>query len=160
MGRRRAGQLDAVVPLAALLEKQDKLDDAKKLLLPFKDKLGDGEGARVLGQILGRQGDYDGAYALLWPYVKSRLDRLHAAEKAAEDAIEQIQHREIGRLKDNQARVTSTPGTTAAARPNRRRSCVNTSTPRSRTTRNSRRHRKTSNTRPRLFPSRWNWASS
>ena len=65
-------------------------DEAKNLLVPIKDKLGDGEGARVLGTVLARQGDYDGAYALLWPHVKTRLDSFHAAEKAAEDAIHQL----------------------------------------------------------------------
>ncbi len=37
--------LDAIVPLASLLEQQGQTADARKLLLPYKDKLGDGEGA-------------------------------------------------------------------------------------------------------------------
>jgi hypothetical protein len=87
--------MEAIIPLASLLEQQNKLDEAKKLLMPIKAQLGDGEGARVLGTILGREGDYDGAYAMLWPYVKTRLDNFHAAEKTAGDTIKRIWDREI-----------------------------------------------------------------
>jgi hypothetical protein len=87
--------MEVIIPLASVLEQQNKLDEAKKLLLPIKAQLGDGEGARVLGTILGREGDYDGAYAMLWPYVKTRLEQFHAAEKASETAIKQIWDREI-----------------------------------------------------------------
>ena len=82
--------LDAIGPLASILEQQGHAAEAKKLLLPLKDKLGDGEGARALGMILGHEGDYDGAYALLWPYVKPHLDKLHAAEEASESAGKQL----------------------------------------------------------------------
>ncbi|MDB5324307.1 MAG: hypothetical protein JWN40_5938 [Phycisphaerales bacterium] len=87
--------LEVIVPLASVLEQQNKIDEAKKLLLPIKNQLGDGEGARVLGTILGREGDYDGAYAMLWPFVKTRLDRFHTAETNAEDTIKRIWDREI-----------------------------------------------------------------
>jgi tetratricopeptide (TPR) repeat protein len=95
--------LDAVVPLASVLESQGKLDDAKNLLMPVKDQLGDGEGARVLGTLLARQGDYDGAYALLWPHVQARLDKFHAAEKAAEDAIHRLSDAALHDLNDHKA---------------------------------------------------------
>ena len=94
------GNLDAACELASLLEQQNQLDEAKKLLLPFKTRLGDGEGARVLGTILARQGDYDGAYALLWPYVKNRLDKLHAAEKASESTLRELWDRQIQLLNE------------------------------------------------------------
>lgn len=55
---------NAIIPLASLVADENPAD-AKRLLMPIKDKLGDGEGARVLGTILGREGDDDGAYALL-----------------------------------------------------------------------------------------------
>jgi hypothetical protein len=95
--------LDALCPLASLLEEQDQLEEAKNLLLPAKARLGEGEGARVLGTVLARQGDYDGAYALLWPYVKGRLDRLHNAEKAAESTVKDLQDRQIQLLNENAA---------------------------------------------------------
>ena len=93
--------LDVICPLASLLEQQDQLAEAKKLLLPAKERLGDGEGARVLGTILAREGDLDGAYGLLWPYVQARLDRLHAAEKAAEAAATELWAREIKLLEED-----------------------------------------------------------
>jgi len=94
-------KLDVIVPLASLLAQQDKLDEAKKLLLPVKDRLGDGDGARVLGAILGREGDYDGAYALLWPYVKARLDQLHAAEQNWTNTVERLQRVELDLLQQD-----------------------------------------------------------
>jgi hypothetical protein len=95
--------LDALCPLASLLEEQDQLDEAKNLLLPVRARLGDGEGARVLGTILASQGDYDGAYALLWPYAKLRLDRLHEAEKAADATVNELHAQQIKALNDNKA---------------------------------------------------------
>ena len=38
----------------------------------------DGDGARVLGTIVGREGDYEGSYALLWPYVLLRWVKARA----------------------------------------------------------------------------------
>ncbi|HEY2586651.1 MAG TPA: hypothetical protein VGI81_12880, partial [Tepidisphaeraceae bacterium] len=90
--------VDVLTPLASLLEQQNELAEAKRLLLPVKDRLGDGEGARVLGTILARDGDFDGAHALLWAYVKVRLDRLHDAEKNAENTAKRLFDREIDLL--------------------------------------------------------------
>jgi hypothetical protein len=101
LATKEPGNLEVVVPLASLLAEQDQVAEAKKLLLPLRDKLGDGEGARVLGTVLGREGDYDGAYALLWPYVKPRLDRLHDAERGFEAALKQLEEREIELLRQN-----------------------------------------------------------
>jgi hypothetical protein len=95
--------LDAIVPLAAIHLERNELDAARKLLLPMKAQLGDGEGARVLGLVLARQGENDGAYALLWPYVKGRLDNLHVAEKALDDAAGRVSDRAIKTLQNNQA---------------------------------------------------------
>jgi tetratricopeptide (TPR) repeat protein len=95
--------LEVIIPLAALLEQQSNVPEAKKLLLPVRNSLGDGEGARVLGTILSREGDYDGAHALLWPYVKSRLDRLHDAEKGLDDAVKSLWDREIDLLQKKKA---------------------------------------------------------
>ena len=67
----------------------------------MKDRLGTGEGARVLGTILAREGDLDGSYALLWPYVKERLDLLHSAEKNLNDTLQQLWDREVNVLKNN-----------------------------------------------------------
>ena len=93
--------LDVLVPLASQLEKQNQIPEAKKLLMPVKDRLGDGEGARVLGTVLARDGDFEGSYGLLWPYVKVRLDRLHEAEHNAQDTYKQVYEREIDVLKND-----------------------------------------------------------
>jgi tetratricopeptide (TPR) repeat protein len=90
--------LDVITPLASLLEQQNELPEAKKLLLPVKVRLGDGDGARVLGTILAREGDFDGSYALLWPYVKVRLDRLHDAERNSQSTVKRLFDREIDLL--------------------------------------------------------------
>ncbi len=97
------GNIDILCRLASLLEQQDKLDEAAKLLLPLKAKLGEGEGSRVLGTILARQGDYEGAYNLLWPYVKGRLERLHGVEKSYRSTMEALWNREIALLNQNKA---------------------------------------------------------
>ena len=99
--------LDAVGPLASILEQQGHAAEAKKLLLPVKDKLGDGEGAGALGMILGHEGNYEGAYALLWPYVKIRLDKLHAAQQASETALRQLWDRELSCSAKKRARPNS-----------------------------------------------------
>ena len=43
---------------------------------PWKLAKTDTEGARVLGQILAREGDLDGAHELLLPYMSSKLQLL------------------------------------------------------------------------------------
>ena len=95
--------LDVIAPFASLLEQRGQLAEAKKLLVPMQDRIGNGEAARVLGTILGREGDFDGAYALLWPYVQTRLESLHAAEKEAEDTGSRLWEREVKLLQDNKA---------------------------------------------------------
>ncbi|HVT80888.1 MAG TPA: hypothetical protein VHM90_09540, partial [Phycisphaerae bacterium] len=95
------GNMEAAVDLASLLVEQDQFDDARKLLLPFKDKLGTGEGARVMGMICVHDNKYDEAYALLWPYVQPRLDSLHAAENREESAIKAAWDHEVQLLREN-----------------------------------------------------------
>jgi len=92
--------VDAAVALASLLVDQDKFDDASKLIVPFKGKLGSGEGARVLGAIYVRDGKFDDAYAVLLPYVKPRLESLHTTEQAAEQIYESAWQHEVQLLKD------------------------------------------------------------
>src|SRR6185436_2945416 len=49
-----------LVELALVYEAGEKMDECKKLLLPRRDKLGSTEGARILGQQLMQEGDYEG----------------------------------------------------------------------------------------------------
>jgi len=98
---REPGNTDVAIPLASLYADKGQLDEAKKLLLPIKDKLGNDEGARVLGTVLSREGDQEGAYALLWPYVKARMDTLRQAEQGLKDTIKSVWDHEINILNSN-----------------------------------------------------------
>ncbi|HZZ43120.1 MAG TPA: hypothetical protein VFE58_09290 [Tepidisphaeraceae bacterium] len=93
--------LEVVVPLASMFEQRRQMDEAKKVLLPVRDRLGDGEGARVLGTVLAHERDYDAAYALLWSYVQPRLDKLHAAQKQFEAVPQRLWDQELAILKNN-----------------------------------------------------------
>jgi tetratricopeptide (TPR) repeat protein len=70
-----------VTAFAVLLEAEKKFADCKKLLLPISDKLGDTEGARLLGLIHSRDGEFDAAHKLLAPYCKARLAALKIADE-------------------------------------------------------------------------------
>jgi hypothetical protein len=74
--------VDAAAELAVIRESQGKLDECKKLLEPRLARLGDTEGARILGQIYARGGDIEKAHRLLVPYCKNKLNALHEAERA------------------------------------------------------------------------------
>ena len=74
-----------------------------KLLSPLREKLGVGEGARLLGQALAAQGKFDESYVLLGPYLEKRLDAFHEAEQGFQDAIEQVQSRVIAQLRNGNA---------------------------------------------------------
>jgi hypothetical protein len=107
--RRWAGEepnsLDAAVALSSQLLAAQQAEEAGKILLPFKDKpggVGVGEGARVLGLIFIHQGKLDEACTLLLPYVKPRLELLHAAEKAANDIQQTLIENELNRLRKNE----------------------------------------------------------
>jgi hypothetical protein len=77
---------EAASQLAVLYEAKKQLDKCEKLLAPHAGRLGTREGARILGQILARQGKEEQAHALLLPYTEERLKRLHAAEDAYQNA--------------------------------------------------------------------------
>ena len=74
-----------------------------KLLTPLRDKLGSGEGARLLGQALAAQGKFDESYALLTPYLDQRLDAFHEAEQAYEKVCEEVAQRVGQQLRDGTA---------------------------------------------------------
>ena len=59
--------------------------------------------ARVLGTVYVHEGDLESAYRLLWPYVKVRLDALHAAEADATATAERLWKHEIQELNENKA---------------------------------------------------------
>lgn len=95
--------VDAAVRLAKILEAREEIDRCETILEPVADHLGDGDGARILGQILAKKGDTEGSFRLLQPYVQGRLAKYHAAEKAFEQSIEGAQTRAIADLNANRA---------------------------------------------------------
>lgn len=91
------------VELALIYEKDEQLEEAGKLLAPHRRKLGVTEGARLLGQINLSDGDYEGAFQLLGPYVKSKMDLLHRTEKSYTNTLNNISQAAIKRLEDGLA---------------------------------------------------------
>jgi hypothetical protein len=68
------------------------------LLAPLRDRIREGDGPRVLGQALARQGKFDESYALLHPWVEQRLAALHTAEKTYAERFAQLQQRVFSEL--------------------------------------------------------------
>ncbi len=87
--------VDHAVQLALIYEKNEQLDDAVTVLRPLKAKLGATEGARILGQKLLQEQNYEDAYGLLFPYVQTRLEQLHQMESSYTNTLASISHRAI-----------------------------------------------------------------
>ncbi|HZV05701.1 MAG TPA: hypothetical protein VE999_11515 [Gemmataceae bacterium] len=80
----------AVSELAVFYEANNQLPRCEKILLPIKDRLGDSEGARILGQMLARKDKVEDACALLEPYSEKRLEHLRGAEQVFHNATQQL----------------------------------------------------------------------
>ncbi len=89
---------DAALRLALLLEQEEDTERIVALLMPLSDHLGGGDGPRVLGQALARQGSFDESYEMLQPWVEQRLAALHAAEAAYSKRYEELQQRVLSQL--------------------------------------------------------------
>ena len=92
-----------VVELALLYETERQLDKSVKLLLPYRQKLGETEGARILGQYLLQQGQNEDAYSLLFPYVQTRLEKLRAIERSYTNTVATVSKRVLDELNRGQA---------------------------------------------------------
>lgn len=88
--------------LAVIYEGRGELERCEGLLDPHRDRLGDTEGARILGQLYAARGEVEASFALLAPYCEGRLERLHAAEQAYNNAAERAWTRAVGRLEKGQ----------------------------------------------------------
>src|SRR5262249_49735124 len=88
--------------LAVAYEARQQLAKCEPLLAPHEKRLGNLEGARILGQIHAQKDKLDQAYALLVPYTEERLKRLHAAEDAFTEAMQKKQKEILDRLKKEQ----------------------------------------------------------
>jgi hypothetical protein len=97
------GSADFAGKLAEVYEMVGEKAKCEAVLLPHKGRLGDGEGARILGQIYAQQGKLDEAHALLMPYAEARLDKLHAAENELQRAQKLVDDRNVELLKSGKA---------------------------------------------------------
>jgi len=88
--------------LALIYEGRGELERCEGLLDPHRDRLGDTEGARILGQLDAARGEVEASFALLAPYCEGRLERLHGAEQAYNNAAELAWKRAVGRLEKGQ----------------------------------------------------------
>jgi len=89
----RPDHLNRVVELALIYEAEQQLDESVKLLLPYQQKLGDTEGARILGQHLLGENRNEEAYPLLFAYVQTRLERLRSIERSYTNTIATVSQR-------------------------------------------------------------------
>ena len=94
---------NCVVELALIYEADKQLDESVKVLLPYRQKLGATEGARILGQYLLQEGKYEKAYGLLFPYVQVRLYRLHGIEATYSNTVAAVSERALADLNANRA---------------------------------------------------------
>ncbi len=85
--------------LAIELEKEGNDARVESVLMAVRDKLGQREGARILGQLLANKGQYEASYALLNPYLKARLARLHEAEDRFQQMMSVAQKHALESLK-------------------------------------------------------------
>ena len=72
--------LETVNRLALGYESKGDLKKCKSLLAPHEKSLGTTEGARILGQILVREGQIERASKLLLPYIKKNVNKLQQAQ--------------------------------------------------------------------------------
>lgn len=81
------GNIDAISALAEVCETRRNVDRCEKLLMPASTKLGQREGARILGQILVSRGKFEEAYPLLEAYVEPRVKQLKEAEQRFQSTL-------------------------------------------------------------------------
>ena len=89
----------SVSELALELEARSDAAGAEALLAPHAARLGDLEGARILGQIRAGQGRFEEAFPLLDRYLEKRLDRLHSETEAFSKAVAAAQEAAMEHLR-------------------------------------------------------------
>lgn len=95
--------IEILSELAVVYESRNEIEQARALLEPKSTRLGDSEGARVLGQIMLREGDTDTACNLLEPYTRSRIGDLQEAEQAWDHAYESAYESVVAELENGNA---------------------------------------------------------
>jgi len=89
--------------LAVIYENQGETAKCEALLLPHQQRLGELEGAAILGRLFATKGKFQESYVLLQPYVRARLPRLRAAEQQYEASLKRAQDQAIAELKSGNA---------------------------------------------------------
>lgn len=95
--------LDLAAEMADLHVLREEWDAARALLEPHAGKLVGQEGARVLGQLYVRAGDFEKALPLLKGYATKRLEALHSAQKHYDMMRESAYQRLLKRLNGGEA---------------------------------------------------------
>lgn len=95
------GNSRTAVDLAFIYDEKDRAEDCRKLLLPHRESLGDGEGARILGRILVSEGDYRGGASLLQAYSAPRLPQYHEADKKLQSVYKSASDAAVSKLNQN-----------------------------------------------------------
>ncbi|HZL91120.1 MAG TPA: hypothetical protein VFB96_22325 [Pirellulaceae bacterium] len=97
------GDVGAAVQLAITYELEGDDKTCERILAPLADKLGDSEGARILGQIAASRGEFDKAYGLLTKYCQQRLEKFRASEARWAGEIERIEREALAELRTGKA---------------------------------------------------------
>ena len=97
------GDLRLTVQLAITYDAEQNEAECERLLAPLMEKLGSTEGARILGQIRARQGNFAEAHSLLSPYCQQRLATFKAAEQAWVNELTRIQETALAELQEGKA---------------------------------------------------------
>ena len=95
--------LDTACRLASVYEAKGDLAKCEQMLAPLESKLGDRDGAAILGRIYSTRGEYDRAYALLRPYVDSRLPAFRTAQQNLITQMKSAEERVVNTLKSGNA---------------------------------------------------------
>src|SRR5262245_25906156 len=89
--------------LARVYERGGEVDRAGELLMPYRDRLGSSEGARILGQRLARKGEFEQALPLLEAYVRAMGPHIEAAERHYDRSVERLRRSIRQRVEQGQA---------------------------------------------------------
>ncbi|HEX6704471.1 MAG TPA: hypothetical protein VF169_06895 [Albitalea sp.] len=90
----------AASELAELLERRRDCARCEALLAPHAAKLGQLEGARILGRLYAARGMLEESYKLLQPYTEQKLKRFTENEAAYRKSAEDIEKTSLERLRE------------------------------------------------------------
>ena len=93
----------AAIEYAVILDQRHDCARCEALLAPNVAALGQGEGARILGQVYAAKGRVDDSYALLQPYTEEKLKVFVKQQADYAAAVKDIQKTAIESLRANKA---------------------------------------------------------